>query len=1538
MKCTLKHGKIFMVGLLSFSLVCSAMQPWSLAKAQEEDAIDLTNGLAGHWEFDDIGNKTAANTGSYGDDWNGIIEAGNTVTIQNSEDVNHGGVLHFEPKENRTSKGMFISGKHKINTKKDNFTYSFWIKNKAGYESHTVILQQTGDAPTLLNLETGGKYAVYMSKENDKYITPKTNDNEWNLITLTKENNAENTFAVVKGYVNGRLAQTVTLELSKFIDEDSDLYVGRHKTADQKAGQFQGDMDDLRYYTRAISDTEVKAIYNLKGVAELTKELKIKIKEAKTLLKQQSLPSDHLAAKALQNALAAAEAALSSKDAISLQKASTDLIKNISAYQDTNLITQKDVDHGLIGHWTFDDANTPLKNEANEDYAAKKTGDVSVKDGVLHFDTNSTLSNLSISKKNGSGILNSAQDEFTVSLLLKRTNTKKMTLLQQTDKGRTLLYSKDNSYYTFINGTDYKIGTAGDVDHWEHLILVKSGSDPCTITTYINGEKNDAVKISGNLIDQTTKLLFGSHKSASDSLFHGDMDQIRIYNRAVSNEEANLLYSESSGVIEAQKIAAEKIKLNDVINKAQAEYDKNQLSDDETVRINLKQAIAQAREIYANATSFESLVQAREILSRALNDYSDATTEFNIQPDNVLRSIDRATFGINHRYGLNGYGTLDPSTMKVKDDFTKLYKKAGFGSIRYPGGGISNVFDWKTSIGPKEDRLKQINAYYKNKNALVPNFGLTEAGEFADETDSEIVYVYGTGKGDAKDAADLVEYLNAEVGDNPNGGTAWAEVRAKNGHPKPYNIRYFEIGNETQLGGEDGATSQQYWTAYVNGGAENAYTNGGKASFTKQYAVRKEDWKEASSHSDGSASQIFFMRYARMKEDKTANYKYYYQKDGASYDAVNKGSVSVFVNNEEWKLVTKDEMMTQSSTAKVAWIDYDDGSIHFGDGVHGMIPVKGEQVKVSYTVNRDGFVQMSQSIRDTMKQINEYNAAHQIENKELNVYSSFESHGFIERMNNQHMNELYDGLVIHPYSGTPNGSSNTLDSKQEFYWDSMKKGDSKGKFTKSFVDNMRKYDKTKVPVISEYGIFRSSDPLLLTQTHALYIARAIMDYVALGSPYIQKHCLVDWYTEGGSTQQGVIQAVPMETGNTATGEGEFKFFSTPSANVFEMLNGNFGNEMISSKITEKKITNDVNQYSVMTSKDEKGNVYAAIVNLNPELSNSIDIGIDGVDLTGKNVDIFQASGDTFFAENTLEHPDNVAVQHTEVTADGTKARVKLAPHSFTIVKIKNALINEKPTLDTGTLKSLIKECEALKEKDYTSKTWSVFAVSLQNAKEALTSDKQEKIDKAVLDLKEKKAGLKIVKSILNTSILETLIKECEVLKEKDYTAETWSAFAASLQNAKEALTSDTQEKIDKAVQDLKEKKAGLKTLKPDTSKLEEAIKNAITADHAAKYSESTWKNYQDALQNAKAIMANPSLTQHDIDNALQALRKAQNELKTRTVEVVKEKPIKQSNKSPVTGDTSNSFFMLCAFTLSGGGLILNIIRKRNTSCKESTRK
>ena len=88
----------------------------------------------------------------------------------------------------------------------------------------------------------------------------------------------------------------------------------------------------------------------------------------------------------------------------------------------------------------------------------------------------------------------------------------------------------------------------------------------------------------------------------------------------------------------------------------------------------------------------------------------------------------------------------------------------------------------------------------------------------------------------------------------------------------------------------------------------------------------------------------------------------------------------------------------------------------------------------NYTVEKDGFVQVSQAMRDTIKQINELSGT----DKEIQVYSSFETEGFVKTMDQNNYNDLYDGLTIHPYSGTPTGSG------EDFYDSAMKLADKNG--------------------------------------------------------------------------------------------------------------------------------------------------------------------------------------------------------------------------------------------------------------------------------------------------------------------------------------------------------------------------------------------------------------------------------------------------------------------------------------------------------------
>ena len=1193
-----------------------------------------------------------------------------------------------------------------------------------------------------------------------------------------------------------------------------------------------------------------------------------------------------------------------------------------------------DLDDKLVAYYDFENVDDKIvPNKVDSTLAGKLIGsNVSIVDTKfgksLHF-ANGEDGRMEIEQA-----INTTKQPFTLSLWYKYDTSfnrggKKTVLLQQDGQGRTLLSLKsDNKYSSYINGQDVDSNKSVDVQKWQHVSYVYN---PTTkqISYYVNGEL-DSIKDAGNgTVNSLTKLIVGRHKNGgNDPLsMRGDIDEIRYYHKAVSASEAKAIYENKAGVILFDELTS-------VLDEACQLVATNKLPFDHEAVLNLKSQIDAAEKLTSNS-AMADIQKMITLLEQAIKNYRQAIAiNLNVDFNQVEREIDDSIFGINHRYAFNGYGSFDSETMKMKDEFADLYKASNFGSVRYPGGTISNLFQWKGSIGDLSSRTKQIHGFYNNPNqhGITPSFGINEVGTFAQDMDSEIVYVYGFGRGSAQDASDLIEYLNAPVGLNPNGGVDWASIRAKNGHQEPFNVRYFEIGNENNQGGTDGTTSQQYWMQFVDGGAEKAYVDGGLVKINRQFAVLKDDWNKTASDSTGEANQKRYMRYANPNPMTGENGMELVN----DFKAVEEGSVHVFVDGQEWTCV--DSFANQTSDAKVYTIDYRDGSFTFGDGIHGMIPPKGKEIRVSYQVQRDGFVAVSKAMKETMAKIDA--------TKECNIYSSYETKGFIDRMANQQ--DYYDGLTIHPYSGTPQGGSNNAEL---FYDSAMKLAEDNG--IKHVENYVKMLPEGKVPVISEYGIFRSTDSLVRSQTHAVYIAKVLMEYVRLGSPYIQKHCLVDWYSSGadslGPTQQAVIQAVPQEGSNTQTGEGNFKFFATPSARVFEMINSSFGNQIIKTEFDDMiQLDNGVNAYSSLASKDSEGNVYVALVNVERNNSRKIKLDFTGFDASNKYIETQTLAGASFTDENSLENPNKVAIEKDNFVNEGSNIEITLKPHSFTIVKIaaqtsvdKTALINELAEIakldpsdyseeSYANLQKAVADANAIVDKkDATQAEVDEALANLQAARKALepvvtdvdkialkiavdlankitehdlenvvpavveefiaaraeadevyndTKASQEQINKAFDRLAKAMHMLDFIKG--DKTALKAFIDKVEGLKDsKDqYTQASWDALEEVLAKAVDVYDNPNamQEEVNNVYKELVTAFLNLRLI-PDKTLLEELV-NKAEGLNLANYTEATVQAVNKALANAKAILDNPNVTQEQIDNAKATLEKAINGL------------------------------------------------------------
>ena len=118
------------------------------------------------------------------------------------------------------------------------------------------------------------------------------------------------------------------------------------------------------------------------------------------------------------------------------------------------------------------------------------------------------------------------------------------------------------------------------------------------------------------------------------------------------------------------------------------------------------------------------------------------------------------------------------------------------GSVSDPGG-----YRWKNGIGDRDMRTPFPNKVW---GRLDPNdVGIDEFCQFCELTGVEPLICLSFSDG-PDNAADLVEYCNG------GSQTVWGAKRAANGHPAPYGVKYWQVGNE--ISGDDPNYSNQFGT------------------------------------------------------------------------------------------------------------------------------------------------------------------------------------------------------------------------------------------------------------------------------------------------------------------------------------------------------------------------------------------------------------------------------------------------------------------------------------------------------------------------------------------------------------------------------------------------------------------------------------------------------------------------------------------------------------------------------------------------------
>ncbi len=121
-------------------------------------------------------------------------------------------------------------------------------------------------------------------------------------------------------------------------------------------------------------------------------------------------------------------------------------------------------------------------------------------------------------------------------------------------------------------------------------------------------------------------------------------------------------------------------------------------------------------------------------------------------------------------------------------DLVSLLRELNSGIYRWPGGNMLAGYDWRDGIGDIDKRPPRYDYAW---NAVESNdVGTEEFLILCDLLNIDPYICVNIGFGDAYSAAQWVEYVNGSE------STPMGKIRAQNGHPEPYNVEWWGIGNE----------------------------------------------------------------------------------------------------------------------------------------------------------------------------------------------------------------------------------------------------------------------------------------------------------------------------------------------------------------------------------------------------------------------------------------------------------------------------------------------------------------------------------------------------------------------------------------------------------------------------------------------------------------------------------------------------------------------------------------------------------------------
>lgn len=240
-----------------------------------------------------------------------------------------------------------------------------------------------------------------------------------------------------------------------------------------------------------------------------------------------------------------------------------------------------------------------------------------------------------------------------------------------------------------------------------------------------------------------------------------------------------------------------------------------------------------------------------------------------------------------------------PNVNGMRCDVVNALKDMGLPVLRWPGGCFADEYHWKDGIGEKSKRKKMVNTHW---GGVVEDnsFGTHEYFELCRQLGCDTYINGNVGSGTVQEMNEWVEYMTFD------GVSPMAELRKKNGHEKPWKIKYFGVGNESWgCGGHMdpeyyGCLFKRYNTYVRDYSSDNRIKRIACGPNVDDYHWTKEVMDKVKHHAQGISL-------------------HYYTIPGDSWE--HKGSATEFDRNEYYKTISRAYRMEELINNHLAVMD-----------------------------------------------------------------------------------------------------------------------------------------------------------------------------------------------------------------------------------------------------------------------------------------------------------------------------------------------------------------------------------------------------------------------------------------------------------------------------------------------------------------------------------------------------------------------------------------------------------------------------------------